>query len=128
LLPAIAALIMQTRFIKEILLPGHLLYLCQRKFEELTQNIRLVVTEMHRDFLRTSAKVESEILGKLVDPSRINFRWYGKVEYFLSTGMFRPLDWDLMQVSGFTIVADDLTFYDTALITGLCIEVNSFWK
>lgn len=101
---------------QEILLPGHLLCtFVKEKFEELTQNLRLALqTEMRKDFLRTSAKLEDpKFWGKLVD--RFSNKASGgmgkKVEYFLSTGnIVSTTGLDLMQVSGYTIVAERLNF------------------
>lgn len=101
---------------QELLLPGHLLCtFVKEKFEELLQNLRLaLVTDMRKDFLRTSAKIEDpKFWGKLVD--RFSNKSSGgmgkKVEYFLSTGnIVSTSGLDLMQVSGFTIVAERLNF------------------
>jgi DNA-directed RNA polymerase I subunit RPA2 len=101
---------------QEILLPGHLMSsFVKEKFEEFMQNLRLgILTDMRKNFASTSAKLDdSRYWGKLVD--RYSNKGSGgigkKVEHFLSTGnIVSTTGLDLMQVSGFTIVAEKLNF------------------
>lgn len=101
---------------QEILLPGHLMCsFVKEKYEELLQNLRLgILMDLRKNFASTSAKLEdSRYWGKLVD--RYSNKSSGgigkKVEHFLSTGnIVSTSGLDLMQVSGFTIVAEKLNF------------------
>lgn len=102
---------------QEILLPGHLMStFLKEKFEEFLQAMRLgILTEMRRDFTRTSAKLvhDNRHWEKTVD--RFSGKSSGgiakKVQYLLSTGnIVSTTGLDLMQVSGYTIVAERLNF------------------
>ena len=102
---------------QEILLPGHLMCsFVKEKFEEFLQNMRLgLLTEMRRDFSRASAKIQhdSRFWERAVD--RYSGKSSGgigkKVQHFLSTGnIVSTTGLDLMQVSGYTIVAERLNF------------------
>jgi DNA-directed RNA polymerase I subunit RPA2 len=101
---------------QELLLPGHLIStFVKEKFDEMLQAVRLgMVTEMRRDYSRFACKVpDNTFWGKVVD------RYSGsssggigkKVAAFLSTGtVISTTGLDLMQVSGYTIVAERLNF------------------
>ena len=101
---------------QEILLPGHLLStFVKEKFEEMLENVRVgILMELRKDFEMASRKVQtSEYFGKLVD--RYSNKSSGgigkKVAHFLSTGnIVSTTGLDLMQVSGYTIVAERLNF------------------
>lgn len=101
---------------QEILLPGHLISnFVKEKFDEFLQNLRLGITiEMRRDFPKVAGKLsESNFWSRLVD--RFSNKSSGgigkKVAYFLSTGnIVSTTGLDLMQVSGYTIVAERLNF------------------
>ena len=101
---------------QEILLPGHLMTaFVKEKFEEMLQALRLgLIREMRLDFSKTSSKLgDSTFWSKLVD--RVGSLSSGgigkKVQYFLSTGnIISTTGLDLMQVSGYTIVAERLNF------------------
>jgi DNA-directed RNA polymerase I subunit RPA2 len=102
---------------QEILLPGHLMCsFVKEKFEEFLQALRLgLITEMRRDFSRTVAKIQhdNKYWGKAVD--RYSGKSSGgigkKIQHFLSTGnIVSTTGLDLMQVSGYTIVAEKLNF------------------
>lgn len=102
---------------QEILLPGHLMCaFVKEKFEEFLQALRLgIYIEMRKDFVRTSAKVshDQRYWEKMVD--RYSGKGSGgigkKVQHFLSTGnIVSTTGLDLMQVSGYTIVAERLNF------------------
>jgi DNA-directed RNA polymerase I subunit RPA2 len=100
----------------ELLVPGHLMSgFVKEKFDEMLQNLRLGMTiEMRKDYGRFVGKLQdSKFWGKLID------RYSGsasggigkKVSHFLSTGnIISTTGLDLMQVSGFTIVAEKLNF------------------
>lgn len=100
----------------EILLPGHLITaFVKEKFEEVLQQMRLaLIKEMRQDFSRTLASIQDDKLwGRLVDRhSLISSGGIGKkVQHFLSTGnIVSTTGLDLMQVSGYTIVAERLNF------------------
>jgi DNA-directed RNA polymerase I subunit RPA2 len=101
---------------QELLMPGHLMCsLVKEKFDEMLQNIRLgMVTEMRKDFSRFAGKIQDTTFwGKLVD--RYSGNSSGgigkKVGHFLSTGnIISSTGLDLLQVSGYTIVAERLNF------------------
>jgi DNA-directed RNA polymerase I subunit RPA2 len=101
---------------QEILLPGHLLTtFVKEKFEEMLQNLRLLLLrEMRQDFSKMSSDINTaKWWGKLVDrSSSLNSGGIGKkVQHFLSTGnIISTTGLDLMQVSGYTIVAEKLNF------------------
>jgi DNA-directed RNA polymerase I subunit RPA2 len=100
----------------EILVPGHLCCsFIKEKFDEFLQQLRLgVLTEMRKDYKKTSAKIHDvDFWGKMVD--RFSFKSSGgigkKYAAFLSTGnVVSTTGLDLMQVSGYTIVAERLNF------------------
>ena len=102
---------------QEVLLPGHLMCsFVKEKFEEFLQSFRLgILNEMRRDFARVSGKLahDSKFWEKSID--RYSGRSSGgvgkKVQHFLSTGnIISSTGLDLMQVSGYTIVAERLNF------------------
>eukprot|EP00980_Cylindrotheca_fusiformis_P011899 scaffold2830_cov131-Cylindrotheca_fusiformis.AAC.20 len=101
---------------QELLMPGHLMCsFVKEKFEEMLQAIRLgMVTEMRKDFPRFAGRIQdTSFWGKLVD--RYSGNSSGgigkKVGHFLSTGnIVSTSGLDLMQVSGYTIVAERLNF------------------
>ena len=101
---------------QEILLPGHLMSaMVKEKFEETLQDLRLGLTiAMRKDFHTVEKKYKSaEYYSKLVD--RHSKKASGgigkKVATFLSTGnVVSSSGLDLMQVSGYTIVAERLNF------------------
>jgi DNA-directed RNA polymerase I subunit RPA2 len=101
---------------QELLMPGHLMCtFVKEKFDEMLQAVRLgMVIEMRKDFSRFVGKIQdTSFWGKLVD--RYSGNSSGgigkKVGHFLSTGnVISTSGLDLMQVSGFTIVAEKLNF------------------
>lgn len=101
---------------QELLMPGHLMCsFVKEKFDEMLQAVRLgMVTEMRKDFSRFRSKIEdNNFWVKLVD--RYSGNSSGgigkKVGYFLSSGnIVSTTGLDLMQVSGYTIVAEKLNF------------------
>lgn len=101
---------------QEILLPGHLMTaFVKEKFEEMLQNLRLgLLREMRQDFPKVAANLNNvRWWGKLVDrSSMLSSGGIGKkVQHFLSTGnIISTTGLDLMQVSGYTIVAEKLNF------------------
>jgi DNA-directed RNA polymerase I subunit RPA2 len=99
---------------QEILLPGHLMSaFVKEKFEEFLGRMRVsLATELRRSFDRTSAKLsDSKYWGNLIDRCK-SAGGVGKfVQYFLSTGnIVSSTGLDMMQVSGYTIVAEKLNF------------------
>jgi DNA-directed RNA polymerase I subunit RPA2 len=100
----------------EILVPGHLCCsFIKEKFDEFLQQLRLgVLQEMRKDYKRTAAKIHDvDFWGKMVD--RFSGKSSGgigkKYAVFLSTGnVVSTTGLDLMQVSGYTIVAERLNF------------------
>jgi DNA-directed RNA polymerase I subunit RPA2 len=101
---------------QELLTPGHLMCsFVKEKFDEMLQAVRLgMMTEMKKDFSRFAGKIQdTSFWGKLVD--RYSGNSSGgigkKVGHFLSTGnIMSTTGLDLMQVSGYTIVAERLNF------------------
>jgi DNA-directed RNA polymerase I subunit RPA2 len=101
---------------QEILLPGHLMStFVKEKFEEFLQALRAgLVALLRKDFAGTCAKLQSSAFcGSQVD--RFSMKSSGgigkKVAHFLSTGnIVSTSGLDLMQVSGYTIVAERLNF------------------
>ena len=101
---------------QEILMPGHLACtFVKEKFEEMLQGVRLgMLTEMRKDFARLTGRLQDvKFWNKLID------RYSGsasggigrKFAHFLSTGnIISSTGLDLMQVSGYTIVAEKLNF------------------
>jgi DNA-directed RNA polymerase I subunit RPA2 len=101
---------------QEILLPGHLITsFVKEKFEEVLQSIRLgILKDMRVDFVKAMVNVQDpKYWGRTVDRhSNVNSGGIGKkVQHFLSTGnIISSTGLDLMQVSGYTIVAERLNF------------------
>lgn len=100
---------------QEILLPGHLIStMVKEKFEETLNTVRLaLISDMRKDFARTSAKLDTtKYWSKIVDRFTSSGGGIGKkVQQFLSTGnLVSSSGLDLMQVSGYTIVAERLNF------------------
>ena len=101
---------------QEILLPGHLLStFVKEKFDEFLQNLRLgMMTELRKDFSKVARKMfDSNFWTKQVDrySGKSNGGIGKKVSHFLSTGnIVSTTGLDLMQVSGYTIVAERLNF------------------
>jgi DNA-directed RNA polymerase I subunit RPA2 len=101
---------------QEILLPGHLITtFVKEKFEEMLMGIRMAcLKEMRQDFPKASANLQiSQWWLKSVDRfGMLNNGGLGKkVQHFLSTGnIISSSGLDLMQVSGYTIVAERLNF------------------
>jgi DNA-directed RNA polymerase I subunit RPA2 len=101
---------------QEILLPGHLLStFVKEKFEETLESLRLLfLVELRKDFQKTKIKMkESTWLSKMIDRaiSTSTGSVGKKVGHFLSTGnIVSSSGLDLMQVSGYTIVAERLNF------------------
>jgi DNA-directed RNA polymerase I subunit RPA2 len=101
---------------QEILLPGHLITaFVKEKFEEMLQAIRLSLSrEIRSDFSRISNIVtDVKFWSKQVDRhGSLSSGGIGKkVQHFLSTGnIVSTTGLDLMQVSGYTIVAERLNF------------------
>lgn len=101
---------------QELLTPGHLMCsFVKEKFDEMLQAIRLGMTiEMRKDYSRFAGKIQDGTFwGKLFD--RYSGNSSGgigkKVGHFLSTGnIISSSGLDLMQVSGYTIVAERLNF------------------
>jgi len=104
---------------QEILTPGHLICaFVKEKFEETLAGIRLgFIQEMRKDYGRTTNRLASgdnQYWSRMVDRFG-GFRTAGgignKVKHFLSTGnIISTTGLDLMQVSGYTIVAERLNF------------------
>jgi DNA-directed RNA polymerase I subunit RPA2 len=101
---------------QEILLPGHLLAaFVKEKFDEFLQSLRLgVLGLLRKDFAGTSAKLQSSNFWS-TQVDRFSMKSSGgigkKVAHFLSTGnIVSTTGLDLMQVSGYTIVAERLNF------------------
>lgn len=101
---------------QEILMPGHLMCsFVKEKFEEMFMALRIgIIKELRQDFVKTLANLnDSQTMSKFID------RYGGlgnggigkKVQHFLSTGnIISSSGLDLMQVSGYTIVAERLNF------------------
>mmetsp|Transcript_15361 Transcript_15361/g.32510 ORF Transcript_15361/g.32510 Transcript_15361/m.32510 type:complete len:1280 (+) Transcript_15361:201-4040(+) len=101
---------------QEILLPGHLLCtFVKEKFEETLGAIRMgIMKEMRMDYTKFLSNVpNNKWWSKMVDRySNLSSGGIGKkVQHFLSTGnIISSTGLDLMQVSGYTIVAEKLNF------------------
>ena len=101
---------------KEILMPGHLMCsFVKEKFEEMCMAVRLgIVKELRQDLVKTTANLnDSQTMSKFVDRygALANGGIGKKVQHFLSTGnIISSSGLDLMQVSGYTIVAERLNF------------------
>lgn len=101
---------------QEILLPGHLMSaFVKEKFDEFLQSLRMgLLGLLRKDFAGTCAKIQNpNFWGSQVD--RFSMKSSGgigkKVAHFLSTGnIVSTTGLDLMQVSGYTIVAERLNF------------------
>jgi len=101
---------------QEILMPGHLISsFVKEKFEEMITAIRLgILKEMRMDFAKLAANLnDMKTMSRCVD--RYGMLAGGgigkKVAHFLSTGnIISSSGLDLMQVSGYTIVAERLNF------------------
>mmetsp|Transcript_2255 Transcript_2255/g.4156 ORF Transcript_2255/g.4156 Transcript_2255/m.4156 type:complete len:834 (-) Transcript_2255:1898-4399(-) len=101
---------------QELLMPGHLLStMVKEKFLEMLQVMRAgMITEMRRDFSRFTSRIrDSAFIAKFVD--RYSGNSSGgigkKIASFLSTGNITSVSGlDLMQASGYTIVAERLNF------------------
>jgi DNA-directed RNA polymerase I subunit RPA2 len=101
---------------QEILLPGHLMSaFVKEKFEEFLQNLRTgLQVLLRKDYAHTCSKLQSTTFWSgQVD--RFSLKSSGgigkKVSHFLSTGnIVSTTGLDLMQVSGYTIVAERLNF------------------
>ena len=101
---------------QEILLPGHLITsFVKEKFEEMLIAIRLgFLKEMQGDYGKLIAKLHDSVFwNKAIDRfGNLGSGGIGrKVQVFLSTGnIVSSTGLDLMQVSGYTIVAERLNF------------------
>jgi len=101
---------------QEILLPGHLMCtFVKEKFEETLGNIRVgLMKEMRVDYTKFLGNVpQTKWWIRMVDRyGMISSGGIGKkVQHFLSTGnIISSTGLDLMQVSGYTIVAEKLNF------------------
>lgn len=101
---------------QEILLPGHLLTaFVKEKFEEMLAALRLnLLKELRQDFPMVISMLSNvRWWGKLVNRSSgLTSGGIGKkVQHFLSTGnIISTTGLDLLQVSGYTIVAERLNF------------------
>jgi DNA-directed RNA polymerase I subunit RPA2 len=101
---------------QEILLPGHLMCtFVKEKFDETLANIRLgLLKEMRMDYAKLLTSVpQVKFWTKCVDRyGMLSSGGIGKkVQHFLSTGnIISSTGLDLMQVSGYTIVAEKLNF------------------
>jgi DNA-directed RNA polymerase I subunit RPA2 len=101
---------------QEILMPGHLVCsFVKEKFEEMFMAVRIgMLKEMRMDFSKATANMQdTSSMSKYVD--RYGMLAGGgigkKVQHFLSTGnIISSSGLDLMQVSGYTIVAERLNF------------------
>ena len=101
---------------QEILMPGHLMSsFVKEKFEELIMGIRLgILKEMRINFTKIAGNLhDTKTMSSCVD--RYGMLAGGgigrKVQHFLSTGnIISSSGLDLMQVSGYTIVAERLNF------------------
>jgi DNA-directed RNA polymerase I subunit RPA2 len=101
---------------QELLMPGHLAStFIKEKFEEMLNAIRAgILIEMRKDYSRLLGRLQdANFWGKIVD--RYSGNSSGgigkKFAYMLSTGnIVSSTGLDLMQVSGYTIVAEKLNF------------------
>ena len=106
---------------QEILLPGHLLCtFVKEKFDEGLESMRKgLLREMrnHGQFLNSVG--QAKWWSKIVDRYGISAGGIGaKVSHFLSTGnIISSTGLDLMQVSGYTIVAEKLNFLRFCALT-----------
>lgn len=101
---------------QEVLLTGHLMTsFVKEKFEEMLQQIRGgLIQDMRKDYSGTLSHIQDKkFWSKIVDRhSLVSSGGIGKkVQHFLSTGnIVSTTGLDLMQVSGYTIVAERLNF------------------
>ncbi len=101
---------------QEILMPGHLISaFVKEKFEEMFMAVRLgILKEMRQDFSKVLGNLQDiQTISKIVDRyGMLSGGGIGKkVAHFLSTGnIISSSGLDLMQVSGYTIVAERLNF------------------
>ncbi|GKZ01462.1 hypothetical protein MPSEU_001096800 [Mayamaea pseudoterrestris] len=100
---------------QEILLPGHLMCtFVKEKFEECLANLRLgLQADLRKNYALNSTRInDTRYWGKMVDRFGKQSGGVGKkVHHFLSTGnIVSTTGLDLMQVSGYTIVAEKLNF------------------
>jgi DNA-directed RNA polymerase I subunit RPA2 len=101
---------------QEILMPGHLICsFVKEKFEEMFMAVRLgFQKEMRLNFAKIAGNIQdSSTVSKMVDRyGQLTGGGIGKkVQHFLSTGnIISSSGLDLMQVSGYTIVAERLNF------------------
>lgn len=101
---------------QELLLPGHLMCtFVKEKFEETLDNIRIgLMKEMRVDYAKFLGNVsQTKWWTRMVDRyGMLSSGGVGKkVQHFLSTGnIISTTGLDLMQVSGYTIVAEKLNF------------------
>jgi hypothetical protein len=101
---------------QELLLPGHLMCtFVKEKFEETLDNIRIgLMKEMRVDYAKFLGNVsQARWWTRVVDRyGMLSSGGVGKkVQHFLSTGnIISTTGLDLMQVSGYTIVAEKLNF------------------
>jgi hypothetical protein len=101
---------------QELLLPGHLMStFVKEKFEETLDNIRIgLMKEMRVDYAKFLSNIsQSKWWTRMVDRyGMLSSGGIGKkVQHFLSTGnIISTTGLDLMQVSGYTIVAEKLNF------------------
>eukprot|EP00656_Telonema_subtile_P016185 TRINITY_DN18534_c0_g1_i2.p1 TRINITY_DN18534_c0_g1~~TRINITY_DN18534_c0_g1_i2.p1 ORF type:complete len:927 (-),score=299.62 TRINITY_DN18534_c0_g1_i2:196-2976(-) len=95
---------------QEALLPGHMI--CMFTKEKLLDHLQLLRTVMLKDErMRTAGfdLTDEKYVKKVVE--RVNFDVGKKIEYLLTTGnLISNSGLDLMQVSGYTIMADKLNF------------------
>ncbi len=101
---------------QEILMPGHLISsFVKEKFEEMLMAVRIgIQKEMRQGFSKVAANLQdTTTISKLVERyGMLSGGGIGKkVQHFLSTGnIISSSGLDLMQVSGYTIVAERLNF------------------
>ena len=97
----------------ELLLPGHLISMyVKEKLEEVLQNVRLQVTrELRADRTKCMAMIKTgPYYQRMFD--RFGGNLGSKIGTFLSTGnVISSTGLDLMQVSGYTIVAERLNIF-----------------
>ncbi|KAL7545410.1 hypothetical protein ACHAWF_008756 [Thalassiosira exigua] len=101
---------------QEILLPGHLMSaFVKEKFEETLSNVRQgMMKEMRADYVKFANRIhDAKWWGRVVDRyGMLSSGGVGKrVQHLLSTGnLVSTTGLDLMQVSGYTVVAEKLNF------------------
>jgi len=100
---------------QEILLPGHLMCsLVKEKFEEFLLAMKTgLQSDLRKDFVVAADKLQNDarFWERSVDRYSKSGSIGKKVQHFLSTGnIISTTGLDLMQVSGFTIVAERLNF------------------